>query len=35
MDVRRIGGGSLLLVLLAAPALAWQDTPVPPQIQYL
>jgi len=35
MDLRRIGGRALLLVLCAAPALAWQDTPAPPQIQYL
>ena len=35
MHHRRISGGAVLLVLLAAPALAWQDTPAPPQIQYL
>ena len=35
MDSRRISGGGLLLVLLAAPAMAWQDTTPPPQIQYL
>ena len=35
MDSRRISCGALLLVLLVAPALAWQDTPPPAQIQYL
>ena len=35
MDSRRICGGALLLVLSVSPALAWQDKPPPPQIQYL
>ena len=35
MDSRRICEGALLLVLSVAPALAWQDKPPPPQIQYL